>query len=820
MVQLIWPTISYNPFQNALDHATSLEANFEALDACVKLSSSKHQRLPSSLKKDIIKAILKAFTDNDFPYEISEADESLIGGILLKHITAEAAERARDRVPLQQYHDLRKCYQEFFTKLNKESSERHPNAIASTDEWGANNFIEPSPELGTTREYDSASLQSRTVRPAAADNGDRDDTRERAGQADLSCDQGRDTTKEAIVINRPEKKGRKRKRDELRQEKGGDKPSASGDHGSALEIIGNQHRVEEVDIHTRGVYSGYSGAETDDRDGYEDLVRMLKDTEAQGEHLCLQLQDFESDQLEEFTTWNAADELMQDQDMVEKYVVEEYEADSDLMEGITLVNDPNDHAQKRDNEANSHIRRDSNEQFQHAREVRHEVARPDASSLITFNIEHQAAVNLLDDMGSVGIIQNLSSSLETMRSSGYDLPNSIHFTNAILLDDGDVEVHAHARSKEDIERLSRIRGWDLEFEKSISVPTKTYAVETPRISVDILNMPTRKHKVTAIRELVEENLGFLLSLRGIDDIRNIRWCKNYKQESSLVIDFRTAQQADEVLDVGVYIRGKHYSCQSVELRLRRCGKCQAFGHYENRCPSAHRCGRCASQHVTSACTSNAIQCANCYVPHQAKSLKCKAREAYKQTLRYTNASSSVAKIEHQNPAPEPQSRTATLNLPSPNLMPIAQYPKGDPRVADHESHQNDGPVQERRAAASRLTLVPANPQREPCVKVEDNEPTQEMGLAQNHPPDLALIQRRLDDLQMVVERLTVPQHSHSRRTKRGANERLMGRPFSHAREQPRQATQRRVNYPVQNHSHADWDVSRYPVRPPGQRIRR
>ncbi|CAD6577572.1 MAG: hypothetical protein ASARMPREDX12_008400 [Alectoria sarmentosa] len=458
MVQLNWPVIDWSPSQNALVHATSLEAEFEAIDACVKLSVSKNNRLPSSLLKDISKAILKVFADDDYPYESSEADENLIGGLLLKHITAEAAERARDRIPLQLYHDLRGSYHNFVTKLNEQADLSDCGAIASVEERGVSNIWEQSPELETMCEVrNSVSRQSEAEQPAALDN--EVDTHEGVGQADLSSEQGRDSTEASIAIDQPKEKRRTRKK---RDEVGAANEGNTDNGGGASEMINNDHLVQEVDVH-----EGYSGVELDD---HEDLIEMFKDTEAQRERILLQMQDYESGQLEDSTLRDVVDELMEDEDMVGKYDVAEENASIELVEGNTLVNDPSHLAQQLDYRADKQTRWYSNEQFPQ------EVVRPDASFLITFNIERQETVNCLDDMGSDGILQRLSSSLETMRSLGHDAPDSIQLTNAMLLDNGDVEVHAHAGAKEDMERLSRIRGWDLEFEKSISAPAKSYAV--------------------------------------------------------------------------------------------------------------------------------------------------------------------------------------------------------------------------------------------------------------------------------------------------------------------------------------------------------
>ena len=466
-----------------------------------------------------------------------------------------------------------------------------------------------------------------------------------------------------------------------------------------------------------------------------------------------------------------------------------------------------------------------------------------ASSLITFNIEHQAAVNHLYDMGSVGILQKLSSSLDTMRSSGYDAPHSIRFINIVLSDDGNVEVHAHADSKEDMQQLSRIRGWDLEFEKSISVPTKSYAVETPRINLESFNIQTRKRKAAAIKELLENNIRFVgplrnVSLRRVDDIRDIRWCNTNKSASSLIIEFRTAQQANEILDSGVFVGGKHYKCQSADNKFRRCGRCQAFDHDELSCSSVPRCGKCVLKRVTSVCTSNIRDCANCHVPHQAKAADCPAKEAHKQKLRYVDRSSQVGETDHKEPAPDPQSRTAARNLLSPNPMPITPHIKSEIKVEKDPSPSNPGLVRELYqggAAAQRNTSMSANAQHETYVKAEGGEPIREMGVAQsnspdltfilrrldelrmafeqnsdpdltlihrkfedlrmaivrNHPPDRTLLQRQLQDLRLLIEPLSVPHHQRSLRRKRRADEMLTGEPSSYARKRPKRATRGR-----------------------------
>lgn len=378
------------------------------------------------------------------------------------------------------------------------------------------------------------------------------------------------------------------------------------------------------------------------------------------------------------------------------------------------------------------------------------------------------------------------------------------------------------------------------------MPTKSYAVEIPRINVESCNIQTRKHKAAAIGELLEENTRFVASLRSVDDIRNVRWCKEDRKQSSLAIEFRTAQQANKILDICVFIRGKHYNCEFADQQLRRCGKCQTFGHDQMSCSSAHRCGRCASQHATWLCKSNILHCANRHGPHQTSDVTCPAMKAYKQRLRYPVHSSPVGETELEEPLPGPQSRTAALSPPTSNPMPIIPHDEGEIKVEEEESLQIIGLVRENHDLS-----IPGNAQNEPPVRAEGSEPNHEMDLARKHPadltliqrhveglravverlnnpwdftlierqlqdlrtvverlnnpPNLTLIQRRVEDLRMVVERLSVPQHQHSAKRKRGADERLSGRRSSYARKQPKRATQGRYSYPVPNRSRVPAD---------------
>ena len=328
-----------------------------------------------------------------------------------------------------------------------------------------------------------------------------------------------------------------------------------------------------------------------------------------------------------------------------------------------------------------------------------------------------------------------------------------------------------------------------------------------------------------IRELLEENLRFAVSLRSVDDIRDIRWCRGHKKESSLVIEFRTDQQADEVLNSGVYVRGKHYKCQYYDgKKLPRCGKCQAYGHYKRRCSSVRQCGRCASQHRRSACTSKTKVCANCHGSHLANASSCPAKEAYKNKHRYTDPSSLVGGTKPDGAAPEPRRRTAALSLPSPDSMPASPHDEAGIKIEQNKAIQHTGRMRDHQGcvAALRDTSTLAHPQHKPYVKAEGSDKILGIDLAQTKHSNPTLIERRLEAVEKAIEQLSRPQHPQSNRRKRGADEMLGGGQKSFAERQQKFARQSRNDHPMRNRSHlpthhTDWEVSPYAGVLPGQR---
>lgn len=72
------------------------------------------------------------------------------------------------------------------------------------------------------------------------------------------------------------------------------------------------------------------------------------------------------------------------------------------------------------------------------------------------------------------------------------------------------------------------------------------------------------------------------------------------------------------------------------INIKRCYKCQSFGHYANNCKRKEVCGKCTGSHDTRLCTATTTKCANCGEDHPSFSVLCKQYKLYKQKVLYGN----------------------------------------------------------------------------------------------------------------------------------------------------------------------------------------
>ena len=104
-----------------------------------------------------------------------------------------------------------------------------------------------------------------------------------------------------------------------------------------------------------------------------------------------------------------------------------------------------------------------------------------------------------------------------------------------------------------------------------------------------------------------------------------------KEKGHIKIYVPTKECKEAILRVGrLYAKrdGKFSSHKVVELDLnrevRRCFKCQAYGHIASVCKNANKCGKCSREHETRDCKAapENAKCANCKGKHVSGSSTC------------------------------------------------------------------------------------------------------------------------------------------------------------------------------------------------------
>lgn len=159
------------------------------------------------------------------------------------------------------------------------------------------------------------------------------------------------------------------------------------------------------------------------------------------------------------------------------------------------------------------------------------------------------------------------------------------------------------------------------------IPLEAYGVEVQNVQTAQMRIGTEAEKLKARKKLVANNYPRTSSIRDLGDIRYIEWISNdapEKLQSSALLGFRTPEQANEVIKIGLDWCGLLRHCRKYarNCRARQCTICQVYGHGEKQCTSLPRCMSCSGQHSTSQCSSRIIICALCGGGHPANSPLC------------------------------------------------------------------------------------------------------------------------------------------------------------------------------------------------------
>lgn len=137
MASYKWPRTGVNCPPDLKLHAGCLKADFDLVSNTVATSLSCTTQLPSVLKPKILAGIEKGIAEarsNGYCPKWSEVDKSIFSKTILKNITAEAVNEARDRIPLEQFNGLRESYEKPHKKIDGQMTPCATNGDESSEE--------------------------------------------------------------------------------------------------------------------------------------------------------------------------------------------------------------------------------------------------------------------------------------------------------------------------------------------------------------------------------------------------------------------------------------------------------------------------------------------------------------------------------------------------------------------------------------------------------------------------------------------------------------------------------------------------------------
>jgi FtsZ-binding cell division protein ZapB len=151
----------------------------------------------------------------------------------------------------------------------------------------------------------------------------------------------------------------------------------------------------------------------------------------------------------------------------------------------------------------------------------------------------------------------------------------------------------------------------------------------PRFGVVVHRVPTEdfaldREKKEGIEKIMEEND---LAEKGFE-IEDIAWLKKKDRplgrSASMGIWLNTPEAAESILNNGLLV-GQRYigSVEPYKVELKRCHRCQRFGHLAWSCKEQVKCGHCSGQHDQRHCLPGVRpRCSDCNGEHPTGDRRC------------------------------------------------------------------------------------------------------------------------------------------------------------------------------------------------------
>jgi hypothetical protein len=211
------------------------------------------------------------------------------------------------------------------------------------------------------------------------------------------------------------------------------------------------------------------------------------------------------------------------------------------------------------------------------------------------------------------LVEKASVALELMGTAASDRPVGMKFIGVRRTQSGAVIYTLDATASADyLRREDVMRSFMDHFGGSSALHVRAYQVVVEHVPVAFNVASTG-----ALRRVEEASE---LPPRAVYEAR---WIKPVHLRSAgqrvafLIMGFSSREAANHVMDYGIVIEGKHCRTRKLLPELKRCVKCQGYGHFARECKSTKDvCARCAGEHRTAdqdcpAGKGQPMRCVNC-----------------------------------------------------------------------------------------------------------------------------------------------------------------------------------------------------------------
>jgi hypothetical protein len=219
--------------------------------------------------------------------------------------------------------------------------------------------------------------------------------------------------------------------------------------------------------------------------------------------------------------------------------------------------------------------------------------------------------NALSDLTEKELVAKANTTLELMDTEALEMPPGVAFVGAKKLRNGNVlyQLNTHDAGNwiksEDVQKV-----FMESYGGTASMQNKIHYVIAEFVPITFIEDSSFIHS-----KIEEESAIPADSLVFSKYIKPAHLRSNNQKVAHVTLGFNSKHSANEAIQAGLFIEGKHVDVRKKLTEPRRCLKCQKFGHFVLDCKATEdTCARCNGKHRTSTCketnTAN-FACSNC-----------------------------------------------------------------------------------------------------------------------------------------------------------------------------------------------------------------